>query len=229
MSAASRLPFQWYDIIENMIWGCCCNRISKLDLWSVREEWRWRPTLRPLPTLASPSCTVWCATGNKDQFHNREQLSNYRLWRVQTRRRERSIQQESNRVPRQEAEGEERWAGQFDNSHHHGGSPAHQVCHHPQDAGWEAAGQWIAWLQLDDSLIRWSLAGGHKEGIPTCNLRPDLAVARPPQERVEECKVLSVCIWSEGGQCLRQPLPLREGGQPRHRPVRSVHTGTVGS
>ena len=31
------------------------------------------------------------------------------------------------------------------------------MCHHPQDAGWEAAGQWRAWLQLGDSLIRRNL------------------------------------------------------------------------
>ena len=60
---------------------------------------------------------------------------------IQPRGRERGIQQESNRVPGKETEREARRAGQSDYSHHHWRGAAHQVCHYPQDSGWQTSGK----------------------------------------------------------------------------------------
>ena len=67
--------------------------------------------------------------------------------------------------------------------------------------------------------------GPDAQVFPARHLRPYLAVARPPQERAEVCEALPVRVRPEGRQRVRQPLPLREGGQPRHRPDRSLYTG----
>ena len=54
-------------------------------------------------------------------------------------------------------------------------------------------------------------AGRGAERLSPRDLRPDLALARPAQERAEAREVLPVRVRPQAGQRLRQPLPLREG------------------
>ena len=70
-----------------------------------------------------------------------------------------------------------------------------------------------------------NVSGGWTEGISPRDLRSNLALARPSQERVEASQVLPVRFRPESRLCLREPLPLREGRQPRHRPDGPLYTG----
>ena len=72
---------------------------------------------------------------------------------IQPRGRERGIQQESNRVPGKETEREARRAGQSDYSHHHWRGAAHQVCHYPQDSGWQTSGMKMSLANVCHSCI----------------------------------------------------------------------------
>ena len=55
-------------------------------------------------------------------------------------------------------------------------------------------------------------SGCNEKRFSACYLCSHLALARPSQKWIEECQVLSVRIWPEGRQRLRQSLPLRAGG-----------------
>ncbi|CAM4626124.1 unnamed protein product, partial [Lepidochelys kempii] len=61
----------------------------------------------------------------------------------------------------------------------------------------------------------WAAAGGRPEGLPPCDLRPALALARPAQERAEARQVLPVRLRPQVRQRLREPLPLRARGVAR--------------
>ena len=71
-------------------------------------------------------------------------------------------------------------------------------------------------------------AGRREKRLSPRDLRPDLAVAGPPQERAQASQVLPVRLRPEGRLCVRQPLPLRAGGQPRDRPHGALYTGAAG-
>ena len=62
-----------------------------------------------------------------------------------------------------------------------------------------------------------SPTGCREEGLSPCNLRQNLEVARPPQERTEADQGLPVCLRPETRQRLRQSLSLRPCRLPRHR------------
>ena len=93
-------------------------------------------------------------------------------------------------------------------SHNHWGCTAYQVCHNPQDPGWEAT-------------------SGHPKGVPSCHLCSDLEMAWSAQKWAEKCQVLPVRLWPEGRQRVCEPVPLWEGGQSGDRLVRVVHTGKI--
>ena len=76
------------------------------------------------------------------------------------------------------------------------------------------------WWSSDCGVV-W-LAGGRTQGISTCHLCKDLALARFTQEWVEACEVLPVCIWPEVWFSMCKSVPLWTCGITRNRCVLSL-------
>lgn len=63
------------------------------------------------------------------------------------------------------------------------------------------------------------MLGCGSQGFSARDLRPHMAMARPPQERAQTRQVLPVCVRLKVRLSVREPLPLRAGGVAWHRLV----------